>query len=271
MRHILIVSDGTGGTAEQAVRAALTQFAGTDVSLERRSEVRSVEQVTDAVQYAARIGAFIVHTIVSQELRNAMAEQGRLHNVPTIDLMGPLLAQLAQHLAHSPAERPGLFRELNREYFRRIEAVEFALRHDDGQRAHELDKADIVLVGVSRTFKTPLSIFLAFKGWLVGNVPVMLDVPLPPILEQLPPSTVFCLTTDAVNLAELRRARHKHLGGATGSYADPEFVQRELAYAEMLFRSHPGWSVIEVTHKPIEEIASEILAIMRARNRREIP
>ncbi len=267
MHHILIVSDGTGGTAEQAVRAALTQFGGVDVAIERRSEVRTVAQVADAVQYAARIGAFIVHTIVSQDLRNAMAEQGRLHNVPTIDLMGPLLAQMAHHLAHSPAEKPGLFRELNREYFRRIEAVEFALRHDDGQRAHELDKADMVLVGVSRTFKTPLSIFLAFKGWLVGNVPVMLDTPLPTILEQLSPSKVFGLTTDAVSLTELRRARHKHLGGATGTYADFEFVRRELAYAEMLFRSHPGWSVVDVTNKPIEEIASEILGIMRARNR----
>lgn len=267
MRHILVVSDGTGGTAEQAVRAALTQFPDTEVSIERRSEVRTEEQVEEAVQYAARIGAFIVHTIVSQNLRNTMAEQGRLHNVPTIDLMGPLLAQMAQHLALSPAEKPGLFRELNREYFRRIEAVEFALRHDDGQRTHELDKADIVLLGVSRTFKTPLSIFLAFKGWMVGNVPIALDAPLPPILERLPPSKVFCLTTDPVNLSELRRARHKHLGGATGSYADFDFVQRELGYAEMLFRSHAGWAVIDVTNKPIEEIASEILAIMRARNR----
>lgn len=267
MYHILIVSDGTGGTAEQAVRAALTQFGDAEVSIERRSEVRTKEQIAEAVQYAAQIGAFIVHTIVSQDLRNAIAEQGRLHNVPTIDLMGPLLVQLAQHLAHSPAERPGLFRELNREYFRRIEAVEFALRHDDGQRTHELDSADIVLVGVSRTFKTPLSIFLAFKGWLVGNVPVMLDTPLPRILEQLPPSRVFCLTTDPVSLTELRRARHRHLGGATGRYAEFDFVQRELEYAEMLFRSHPGWSVIDVTHKPIEEIASEILGILRARNR----
>lgn len=268
MHHILIVSDGTGGTAEQAVRAALTQFRETEVSIERRAEVRTLEQVVDAVQHAARLGAFIVHTIVSQDLRNAMAEQGRLHNVPTIDLMGPLLAQMAQHLAHSPAEKPGLFRELNREYFRRIEAVEFALRHDDGQRADELDKADIVLLGVSRTFKTPLSIFLAFKGWMVGNVPITLDRPLPSIVERLPPAKVFCLTTDAVSLTELRRARHRHLGGATGSYADFDYVERELAYAEMLFRSHPGWSVIDVTNKPIEEIASEILSIMRARNRR---
>lgn len=267
MRHILIVSDGTGGTAEQAVRAALTQFGDTEVAIERRSEVRTEEQIEEAVRYAARMDAFIVHTIVSQNLRDAMAEHGRLHNVPTIDLMGPLLAQMARHLEHLPAEKPGLFRELNREYFRRIEAVEFALRHDDGQRVRELDAAEIVLLGVSRTFKTPLSIYLAFKGWLVGNVPVTLDVPLPPILEQLPPSKVFCLTTDPVSLTELRRARHKYLGGATGPYADFDFVRRELAYAEMLFRGHPGWSVIDVTNKPIEEIASEILGIMRARNR----
>lgn len=265
MHHILIVSDGTGATAEQAVRAALTQFGEPEVDIQRRADVRTEAQIADAVREAARLGAFIVHTIVSQDLRNAVAEQGRLHNVPTIDLMGPLLAQLAQQLSHSPSERPGLFRELNREYFQRIEAMEFALRHDDGQRAHELDKADIILLGVSRTFKTPLSIFLAFRGWLVGNVPIILDMPLPPILDKVPPAKVFGLTTDARTLSELRQVRARHLGGATGRYADLAFVEKELAYASHLYESHPSWRVVDVTNKPIEETASEILAILRSR------
>jgi regulator of PEP synthase PpsR (kinase-PPPase family) len=265
MYHILIVSDGTGGTAQRALQAALTQFGETEVSIEVRSEVRTEEQVAGAVKEAAHLGAFIVHTIVSRDLRNALADLGRLHNVPTIDLMGPLLAQLAQQLSYTPSEKPGLFRELNKEYFQRIEAVEFALRHDDGQRTHELAEAELVLLGVSRTFKTPLSIYLAFMGWLVGNIPIILDAPLPTIVQELPPSKVFGLMTDAESLTGLRRVRHKHLGGVTGDYADFKFVQRELAYARLLFRSHPSWPVIQVTNKPIEEIASEILAIVRSR------
>jgi hypothetical protein len=177
--------------------------------------------------------------------------------------MGPLLAQLTHQFSAPPLEKPGLFRELNKEYFRRIEAMEFAFRHDDGQRMHELTKADLVLVGVSRTFKTPLSIYFAFKGWLVGNVPVVLELAFPSLLFKLDPSRVFCLTSEARHLAALRRVRHEYLGGATGEYADLQYVQRELTYARRNFGRQPAWPVIDVTRKPIEEIASEILATIR--------
>ena len=177
--------------------------------------------------------------------------------------MGPLLAQLSQQLAGSPSERPGLFHELNKAYFQRIDAMEFTLRHDDGQRVHELSKAEIVLLGVSRTFKTPLSIYLAFKGWFVANVPVVLGIDPPPELFELPPGRVFALTTEPNRLISLRRVRHAHLGRATGGYADPDQVRSELRYARQLCASHPDWPVITVTNKPIEEIASEILVFLR--------
>ncbi len=189
---------------------------------------------------------------------------GRLHDVETIDLMGPLLTQLMVLLSDTPSERPGLFRELNKEYFQRIEAMEFAFRHDDGQRTHHLRQADIVLLGVSRTFKTPLSIYLAFKGWLVGNVPVVLDLPVPGPVMELPEGKVFCLSTEPRYLSVLRQVRHEHLGGATGEYANIEFVRREIAYANGIFSKRPDWPVIQVTKKPIEEIASELLKRMRS-------
>lgn len=265
--HIFVVSDGSGVTAERVVQAALTQFQGASVVTERRAEVRSEEEVRQVVREAARTESCIVHTLVLDELREEMVRAGRLHNVETIDLMGPLLARLSQQLSTTPAEKPGLFRQLNKEYFRRIETVEFAIHHDDGRRAYELDEAEIVLVGISRTFKTPLSIYLAFKGWFVANVPIIWNKEPPPQLRDLPPSRVFGLQIDPGRLAELRRAREERWGPVLGSYADPEFVQREAAYAKSIFQNHPGWRVIEVTDRPIEEIASEILALTEKKAR----
>jgi len=262
MYRVFVVSDGTGVTAEQVLSAALTQFAGAEVEVERRPGVRAEEQVRQVVQEAVQVGGFIVHTLVSDELREVMLRTGRQHNVETIDLMGPLLARLSQQLTVSPAEKPGLFRQLNEEYFRRIETMEFALHHDDGRRVHELPQAEIVLVGVSRTFKTPLSVYLSFKGWFVANVPIVLKSKPPPALFDLPPGRVCGLTVNPLRLAELRRVRQEHLGGATGDYADPDSVRREVEYALSIFRSHPAWPVVDVTDKPIEEIASEILALV---------
>lgn len=261
--RVFVVSDGSGSTAERVVQAALTQFRGAPVVTEVRPAVRSEEQVQQVVQEAAEVEACIVHTLVLDELREEMLRAGRFHNVETIDLMGPLLARLSQQLSVTPAEKPGLFRQLNKEYFRRIETMEFAIHHDDGRRITEVDKAEIVLVGISRTFKTPLSIYLAFKGWFVANVPIILDRQLPPDMAELPPSRVFGLKIDPLRLAELREARAERWGAALGEYADPEFVRQEVAYARDIFQSHPGWRVVEVTDRPIEEIASEILALTK--------
>ena len=261
MYHVFVVSDGTGATAERVLHAALTQFKGAPVQVERRSRVRTVEKVHQVVREAAETGGSIVHTLVLDELRDEMIRAGRLHNVETIDLMGPLLARLSQQLSISPAEKPGLFRQLNKAYFRRIETMEFALHHDDGRRAHELEQAEIVLVGVSRTFKTPLSIYLAFKGWFVANVPIILERRLPPQLSKLPSGRVFGLTIDPDRLAQLRQARQERWGTALGDYAEPSFVHREVTYAKDIFNRHPDWPIIEVTDKPIEEVGAEILAV----------
>jgi regulator of PEP synthase PpsR (kinase-PPPase family) len=262
MNRVFVVSDATGITAEHVLSAALMQFAGAEVEIERRPGVRTEEQVRQVVQEVAGAGGFIVHTLVSDELRQVMLRTGRLHNVETIDLMGPLLARLAQQLAVTPSGKPGPLGQLTDEYFRRIETMEFAYRHDDGRRPHELSKAEIVLVGVSRTFKTPLSIYLAFKGWFVANVPIVLKTKPPAELFDLPPGRVCGLTIDPTRLVGLRKVRHDHLGGAAGNYADPKHVQLEVEYALNIFRSQYGWPIIEVTDKPIEEISSEILALV---------
>jgi regulator of PEP synthase PpsR (kinase-PPPase family) len=258
-----VVSDGTGGTAERALQAALTQFQNLELNIELRSSVRTQEQVELIVKEAADAGAFIVHTLVSNEIREFMLHQGRIYNIETFDLMGPLLSRLSQQFALTPAEKPGLFRQLNEDYFRRIETMEFALQHDDGQRLNNIHRAEIVLVGVSRTFKTPLSIFLAFKQWYVANVPIVMEVEPPQVLSELEKGKIFALTMDSRRLANLRQARHDYLGGASGQYAELDYVRQEVVYALKYFEKHPDWPVVNVTGKPIEEIAAEIIALTR--------
>jgi [pyruvate, water dikinase]-phosphate phosphotransferase / [pyruvate, water dikinase] kinase len=259
---IYVVSDGTGRTAERILRAALAQFPGAEVDIVVRSNVRTLDRVRRVVAEAAAARGFIVHTVVTRAVREALIRTGREDNVETIDLMGPLLARLTETLAVSPAEKPGIFAQLNKTYFRRIETMEFALRHDDGQRLEEIRKAEIVVVGVSRTFKTPLSIYLAFKGWFVANVPLVMDQAPPAVLDKVPVNRVFCLDTNARELAELRRSRNEYLKGAAGpDYSDPEAIRIELMQARQYYARHAGWSIINVTNKPIEEIATEILAL----------
>lgn len=257
---VFVVSDGTGRTAEQAVKAAMTQFPESEVEIVRRAPVRSDRRIREVVREAERSGGFIVHTIVTDHLRGLMVRYGRRRNVETIDLMGPLLGRLSNRLAVSPREKPGLFSQLNREYFRRIETMEFAIRHDDGQRIKELRKAEIVLIGVSRTFKTPVSVFLAFQGWLVANVPIVMGTELPPIVLRIPPSRVFFLDTNPRQLIALRQARHEQLRRRLVDYVDFEFTRMELMHARRIYHHNPKWRLVDVTNKPIEEIASEILA-----------
>jgi len=265
--NIYIVSDGSGRTAEQALTAALAQFGNVKVNLIRRPKVRTEQRVINVIKEAKENDGFIVHTLVTDKLREAMLRGGRKNNVDTIDLMGGLLARLSEEFSVSPAEKPGLFGQLNKTYFRRIETMEFAFHHDDGQRVNELKKAEIVLLGVSRTFKTPLSIYLAFKGWFAANVPIVMGQEFPPIINKLLASNVFCLDTNARALAELRRARQSYLGGAVGDYDDIEYVRMELMYARNIFSKNPGWAIINVTNKPIEEIATEILTLKGERGK----
>jgi regulator of PEP synthase PpsR (kinase-PPPase family) len=267
LNKIFVVSDGTGHTAERALNAALVQFPRAEVEIRVRSRVRTRKRACQVTLEAARAGGFIVHTIVTDAVRESLINSGRKKHVETIDLMGPLLARLTETLAASPSEKPGLFAQLNKSYFRRIESMDFAFRHDDGQRVEDLRKAEVVLLGVSRTFKTPLSIYLAFKGWFVANVPIILLHDPPAILSKLPPKKVFCLDTSARQLAELRRARHDYPTGVAPEYADHECVRIELMNARRYFNQHPQWTIVTVTNKPIEEIATEILAI-RGKNRK---
>ena len=259
--HIIhIISDGTGRTAEQIVKAALVQFEGVQVKIIIHSNVQKKEELKKIFDSIVCDQCMIVHTVVSNELRNEIIQNGKIFNMNSIDLMGPLLSQISSHLSIHPAEKPGVFHELNKAYFQRIDAIEFAIKHDDGQRAEELDQADIVLLGVSRTFKTPLSIYLANLGWKTGNFPLVLDFELPAFFSKIPSVKIFGLTTEPLRLATLRQARDNYLNHGTGNYSTLEQTKKELNYANGIFQRFPNWHIIDVTNKPLEEIASNILS-----------
>lgn len=265
-KTVIVVSDGTGRTAYQALEAALVQFPDIQVNAIIKSELRLIEEILKIVEEAKSYKAFILHTIVKEKIRNELIRVSRINNIETIDLMGPLLSRLKHQFDNvSPTQKPGLFHETNKEYFRRIDSTQFALKHDDGQRTNELSKAELVFIGVSRTFKTPLSIYFAYKGWFVANIPLILGIAPPTEMFSIDPQKVFCLTTTPSRLSTLRKFREEHLGNRTGNYADIKHVREELFYAETLFKKHPNWQIIKVTGKSIEEIASEIIAIYKPR------
>ena len=263
-RKILVISDATGKTAKRVLEAALMQFDTQGIDVERIGGVRTAEQIRAIVKNVASEQCFVVHTLVSGDLRYAMLSEGQKYNVATIDLMGPLLLRLSAWLTSQPKSEPGLFHSFDTEYDRRIDAIEFTVRHDDGQRVEELEKAEIVLVGISRTSKTPLSIYLATRGWKVANVPIMLGIAPPPNLFDLPRRTVIVLNIIPERLADLRLVRAERMGTATKKgYADLDHIRREVAYAYELYDRRRDWPIIDVTNKPIEETAAEVLALVR--------
>ncbi|MDO9512522.1 MAG: pyruvate, water dikinase regulatory protein [Bacteroidales bacterium] len=264
MIKIFIVSDGSGRTAQQALQAALVQFPDSpdEIEIELFNGIRSVDQIEDILYKAGHEGALVIHTLVSENLRHLMHGVARNHIVETIDLMGPLLFKLADHLSYQPSGKPGLYHQANEEYFKRIDAVQYTFNHDDGIRAEQLEDAEIILLGVSRTFKTPVSIYLAYKGWRVANIPIVEGMELPAGVMNANPGNVFCLHNSPLGLSKLRQSRQDYLKGYAGPYASLEQVKRELNFANHLFMRQPLWRIINVANKSIEEIASEILTNM---------
>jgi regulator of PEP synthase PpsR (kinase-PPPase family) len=260
---IHIVSDGSGATAEAVVEAAVVQFPGVECELVRHPGVRTREQVLAAVAHAKRDRGIIVHTIVITEIRRLLLRECRQLVIDQVDLTGPLLGKISVHVERRPLHRPGVSRGLSDEYFRRIDAIQFTVRHDDGQGLEALGEADIVLVGVSRTSKTPLSIFLSMRGWKVANVPLVLGVEPPKVLDEIDQTSIVALMISKDELVRIRQHRVKALGTAgNGEYADPEKIAEELAFARRVIRRGYPWPIIDVTGKSIEESAKEVISLV---------
>lgn len=263
---ILVVSDGTGETAEKVVRAGLRQFDGHVVHLRTYGNVNSPEHLQGLFRIAARRGALVVTTLVHPDMRAAARTHSERLGVRHLDLIGDLLNTLQGYLDAEPLSVPGLMHQADERYFKRIEAVEFTVKADDGKEPRMLEMADIILVGVSRTSKTPLSTYLAHKGYKVANVPIVLDHPLPDGLFGVDPHRVFALTIGPDALRTIRSSRLRSMGVASASnYDDRDYILAELEYAAALFKSHPDWPLIDVTNKAVEETAATILTQLQNR------
>jgi [pyruvate, water dikinase]-phosphate phosphotransferase / [pyruvate, water dikinase] kinase len=256
---IYIVSGGFGASGEQLVNTILAQFPDSDVPVYTVNHVRQMGQVETAVAEAHSQGGIIVHTLVDDTLRHALVALAETQGVVAIDLMGPLLTELATVLGQPPLGEAGRYRQIRHSYFERIAAIEYTIAHDDGRRPDEWANADLLLIGLSRTGKTPLSIYLSVLGWKVANLPLVPNVPPPPELFALQKERVIGLTIDIDRLLGFRRRRSRLLGvPGPGAYADPTKIEDELQMARLLFREG-GFNVINVTDKTIEASADEIL------------
>jgi regulator of PEP synthase PpsR (kinase-PPPase family) len=267
---VYVVSDATGATGRRVVDAALTQFGGAEVAVEQIAGIDEADEVRRIVKQAAGTGGTIVYTMVVPELRQMMLDEGRRCHVVTIDLMGPLLARLSESLELAPLARPGLLHQIDQSYLQRLEAIDYTVRHDDGRNPDDLPQADLVIVGVSRTGKTPLSIYLAYRGWKVANVPIVKDLYPPPALFEVDRNRIIAVTIQPLRLAELRQSRVNRLAkGVPLDYARTEHIQRELEWAGLLVRRE-RWPVVDVTNKSIEESAAEIVALHGRRTGEEL-
>jgi regulator of PEP synthase PpsR (kinase-PPPase family) len=256
--EVIVVSDGTGDTATAAVKAVMMQFQA-DWKLRVFGGIRHVSEVRRAVDTAASANALLVFSLVDKQVAAALLRETGSRGVPTVDLLGSLIAKVAQHLHAEPRYEPGLLHGFSDEYFERIDAVEFAVRHDDGANLETLFEADIVLVGVSRTSKTPLSMYLAQRGYKTGNVPLVSGVDLSKTLEELDSHKVFGLMVDHATLLTMRINRLKVLPASPfSSYTDSDAVELELRRARRIFREQ-RWRTIDITGRAVEETAARVL------------
>lgn len=268
-RPIFVVSDSTGETAERVVRAALLQFPDQRVRVRLFTRVRDRQSVQDVLTKASEQGAMVVFTLVAPDLREYFHQFANESSVEAVDVIGQLIHKVGGFLEADPINVPTATMPLSEEYFRRVEAIEFAVKSDDGKEPRNLRKADLVLTGVSRTSKTPLSTYLAGRGLRVANVPLVLGVQPPKELFDVPDERVVGLTINVEKLMEIRKERLEQLGmPADANYGLRDHVKAELEDANQLFRQHPGWAVLDVSGRAIEETATIILEMLKDREER---
>jgi [pyruvate, water dikinase]-phosphate phosphotransferase / [pyruvate, water dikinase] kinase len=264
---VIVISDGTGETASAITRAAMTQFQDKEIFFTRYKNIRTKEQIDAIFQEAAIHHDIVVYTIVSVELRAYIAELSKRDHVRSVDVMGPLLTTFSNFFEAEPNYQPGLLHAVNDQYFKRVAAIEFTLNHDDGRNINSLEESDVVLVGISRTSKTPLSMYLSLEGIKTVNVPIVMGVELPEKLFQVDQRKIFGLTIDPDELFRIRKNRLSRLGLSNdeGDYADIAKVTEEIEWANRIFSENKRWPVFNVTGKALEETAAEIIKLLNMR------
>ncbi|UYP07302.1 pyruvate, water dikinase regulatory protein [Priestia megaterium] len=260
---VYIVSDSVGETAELMVKAVLTQFNEEDIEIQTISYVEDLKDINNIIAVARYNHSIIAYTIVISPLKQYLDQKAKEEGIVAIDLMNPLMNAFSRTFNKEPNFQPRLMRKLDDNYFRRVAAVEFAVKYDDGQDIAGIKQADIVLIGVSRTSKTPLSMYLAHKRFKVANVPLVPEIAPPDELFTIPKNKCVGLIITPNKLNEIRKERLKNLGlTSQANYADLNRILEELDYAEKIMK-RLGCPVINVSNKAVEETADLILAMLK--------
>ncbi|WP_328793925.1 pyruvate, water dikinase regulatory protein [Heliomicrobium gestii] len=254
-----VVSDSIGETAEFVVRAAASQFDGHGFEIKRVPYVLDQSHIEDIIEEAAAHRSIIAYTLVIDEQREALLRLAQERQIPTIDVLGPTIERLQKLTNLKPAQKPGLLHQLDEQYFRKVEAIEFAVKYDDGKDPRGILHADMILIGVSRTSKTPVCMYLAHKRIKAANVPLVPEVAPPEELFQLPRRKVVGLTISPQLLNGIRTERLRALGLAgNADYASHQRILQELEYADSIMK-RVGCPIIDVTNKAVEETAARVL------------
>ena len=265
--HLHLVSDSTGDTVHSVARACLVQFEDAEAIEHIWSMVRTKSQVERVITGVAAHPGVVLYTLVNESLRGPLVDGCRRFQVPAIPVLDPVIGALASFLGRQSRGLPGQQHILDSEYFQRIDAMTFALNHDDGQSAWGFNEADVVLVGVSRTSKTPTCLYLANRGIKAANVPIVPGMELPPELLTVTRPLIIGLTNDPERLIQVRRNRLTmlHQQDQATDYTDLDKVREEVATARRLF-AEKHWPVIDVTRRSIEETAAAILKLIARRH-----
>jgi regulator of PEP synthase PpsR (kinase-PPPase family) len=259
---IFVCSDAVGETAEAVAKATTRQFATEQVKIKRFGHIKHEDEIKAIINEALQVQGFIAYTLVQPELRETMREETIRQGVRAVDVMGPMMQAFIDTFNDSPKYKPGLLHEMDENYYRKIEAIEFAVRYDDGKDARGLLQAQVVLVGVSRTSKTPLSIYLAHKGIKTANYPLTIEVKPPQELFMASNRLIVGLSMQPERLLKIRTERLKALGlPSQAHYASIERIEKELHFASEIME-RLRCPVIDVTEKAIEESAGLIMELL---------
>ncbi len=263
-KTIYLVAEGTGETISKIARASLAQFSLEKVETKMFFQVTSKKQIRSIIKGAVEDNALLAFSVVETSLEDFLVEETIRTGIKAIDVIGDFIVQLSMFLEEEPKQIPGRQHILDEEYYRRVEAINFAVKHDDGKSPDGLKLADFILVGLSRTGKTPLATYLAHQGWKVANVPLHPDVLPPKELFQVDNQKIFGLFIQVEYLVKVREARLEQLGlSFDAKYADPIKIADEIEWCEAFYKQNPGWRVMDISNKAIEEAATSILNAYR--------
>jgi [pyruvate, water dikinase]-phosphate phosphotransferase / [pyruvate, water dikinase] kinase len=260
-RVAYVISDSSGETAHHVAEACMEQFTNGSVRIQRITHVRSKEALVAAMHAASELKAIVFYTFVKDDMQEAVRESAHHYGLIAVDVIGPALESVARWLGKEPNHRPG--RVIDAHYFARVAARAYAQDHDDGLLPEDLPAADVVLLGLSRSGKTPLMHMLAEYGLRVANVPLTPGVPLLAHIERVDPQKVFVLRVQPDRLRVIRVSRLPDLGlDENDAYVDRMSIREEIRMVEMLLETHPRWRSIDMTRRAVEEAAGEILQMV---------